>query len=112
MMDSSDFSDFESAPLINEQTHSFSVSKTTDNVCKFTLPSSKVYKRRWWTIFVFFLCCTSQTLCQTTWMPISDAVLIVYNWDVNYIALARASCSLAFMLFAIPVMYVVVTKGM
>ncbi|XP_067935946.1 solute carrier family 49 member 4-like [Watersipora subatra] len=71
----------------------------------------QVYPVRWWTLFIFSLCIATQSLCWVIWPPLSNALLIAHGWDVSAIGMANAATSVTFLVFALPVMYIVETKG-
>ncbi|XP_067936526.1 solute carrier family 49 member 4 homolog [Watersipora subatra] len=71
----------------------------------------QVYKRRWWTLFVFSFCVFNQGLSWLIWKPLSDSLLVAYNWDLAQIGLAGTFTAIVFVVFSLPVMYVVESRG-
>ncbi|XP_067937130.1 solute carrier family 49 member 4 homolog [Watersipora subatra] len=74
--------------------------------------SNQVYSVRWWVLFVCSLTIAAQCLNFVVWMPLSDSLLIAYDWDVSYVGAAAAAAALTFVILALPVMYIIETRGL
>ena len=73
--------------------------------------TGQVYKRRWWLLAVFSLMTLAQNVCYNTWSPITDAVLIAFNWSDSFVTLFPALGNVAYALFAFPFMYIIDSHG-
>ncbi|KAF6029193.1 hypothetical protein EB796_012494 [Bugula neritina] len=52
------------------------------------LPAKKfrVYKRRWWILFISSFLSVNMGMMWNTWSPITDAVQIAYGWKNSFTA--------------------------
>ncbi|XP_067936014.1 solute carrier family 49 member 4 homolog [Watersipora subatra] len=105
----------ESTTLINRQDRAelYDSCGSEDKVT-FTEPeiSNQVYSVRWWVLFVCSLSIATQALNYLVWMPLSDSLLIAYDWDVSYVGAAGAATALTFVILSLPVMYIIETRGL
>ena len=65
-----------------------------------------IYKRRWYILAIFSLLAMFQCCMWNTWGPVVDVVKIIYpKWTDATVSLLANWCSIAFLVFMIPVLY-------
>ena len=72
------------------------------------LPSDEciVYTRRWYILAVFSLLALYQCCIWNTWGPVVDVLTVVYpDWTQATVSLLANWCSIAFLIFMLPVLY-------
>ena len=72
---------------------------------------AETYKRRWWLLGVFSITALAQSTIWNTWSPITDSVLIAFDWTNSFVTLFPALANLGYAIFAFPLMYLVETHG-
>ena len=72
---------------------------------------AETYKRRWWLLGAFSITALAQSTIWNTWSPITDSVLIAFDWTNSFVTLFPALANLGYAIFAFPLMYLVETHG-
>ncbi|CAM1154443.1 DIRC2 (predicted) [Pycnogonum litorale] len=74
-------------------------------------PTIRVYKRRWIIIGIFSLLCAMQNGVWNTWGPIAITAESYFNWKDSDIALLNNWGNINVILFIIPAIWLIDTKG-
>ncbi|KAF6033360.1 hypothetical protein EB796_008334 [Bugula neritina] len=71
----------------------------------------KLYKRRWWILFVFFFVSVVDSLRWNTWAPIVDAVVVALDWTDGQVVALPAIANAILVVFSFPILYVLELYG-
>ncbi|XP_014781014.1 solute carrier family 49 member 4 isoform X2 [Octopus bimaculoides] len=74
--------------------------------------SFKVYKRRWYILFLFAFFAFTQSLHWNTWPPIAQTTNELFGWTVSNVALLTNWGPITYTLCALPISWVIETKGL
>ena len=74
-------------------------------------PSHRVYRRRWYILFIFSLITMSQAATWNTWGPIAVSSKEVYGWNNFNIALLPNWGSIMYLFGFIPTAYLIRRYG-
>ena len=67
---------------------------------------TRVYAKRWYILAVFSLLALYQCCIWNTWGPVVDVLTVVYpDWTQATVSLLANWCSIAFLIFMLPVLY-------
>lgn len=73
--------------------------------------SIKVYKRRWYILFLFSAQAIVYNMTWNTWGPIQEPCKVVFGWSDRDILLLTSSAAVAFILAAVPSIWLMDAKG-
>ena len=71
----------------------------------------RVYKRRWYIIFVYFLCAALNGMKWNTWSPIQGTAQVAFGWSDGTITLLVAWSPIVFTIILAPVSWLMDAKG-
>merc|ERR1719300_2119167 len=71
-----------------------------------SVPSIKVYKRRWYILFIFSLVAILQDTIWNTWGPIDHTAIFLYGWSHDLIALFANYGSILYIVAFIPAVFI------
>ncbi|XP_015765955.1 PREDICTED: disrupted in renal carcinoma protein 2 homolog [Acropora digitifera] len=72
----------------------------------------RVYKRRWYIIFVYFLCAALNGMKWNTWSPIQGTAQVAFGWSDGTITLLVAWSPIVFTIILAPVSWLMDAKGL
>ncbi|KAH3703469.1 hypothetical protein DPMN_078505 [Dreissena polymorpha] len=75
-------------------------------------PTTAVFKRRWYIIFVFSLGNFIQAMAWNTWGPITESAEVTFDWQDSNIGMLANYGNIAFMVTVIPMCYFMDVKGL
>ncbi len=71
----------------------------------------KVYRRRWYTLFIFTLMAMAQSLMWNTWGPIASSAKCAFSWTNTDISLLASWGPVMYMLTVFPSVWLAEMKG-
>jgi len=105
----------EKDPLIN---YDFELSSQKPDVQNNVSPNHsdsrqevKLYRRRWWLLFVYGLTGIAKGQVYNTWPPLSGSLILAYHWSDSAIAQIPGATTITSAVVSLPLMYLVQKKG-
>ena len=71
----------------------------------------KVYKRRWYILFLFTLLNTTGNILWNTWPPIQETCQLVFGWDKTNVLIIGALQAVGSIISIVPSAWLLDTKG-
>ena len=71
----------------------------------------KVYKRRWYILFIFTLLNTTGNILWNTWPPIQETCQLVFGWDKKNVLIIGALQAVGSIISIVPSAWLLDTKG-
>lgn len=70
-----------------------------------------VFRRRWYILFVFFICSALNGMKWNTWGPIQGTSQVVFGWSDTTITLMVAWGPIVYIISFLPISWLMDTKG-
>ena len=71
----------------------------------------KVYRRRWYILFVFSICSALNGMKWNTWGPIQGTSQVVFGWSDTTVTLMVAWGPIVYIISFLPISWLMDTKG-
>lgn len=82
-----------------------------DSIDPINRQNFKVYKKRWYILFMFFLCSALNGAKWNTWSPIQGTSQVVFGWSDATITLLVAWGPIVFIVMFLPLSWLMDAKG-
>lgn len=98
------------ADRIDESSH-LVVNTSPGDYTGMTSSNIKVYKRRWYILFIFTLLNTTGNILWNTWPPIQETCQLVFGWDKTNVLTIGALQAVGSIISIVPSAWLLDTKG-
>ena len=78
---------------------------------RMTAGNIKVFKRRWYILFIFTLLNTTGNILWNTWPPIQETCQLVLGWDKTNVLIIGALQAVGSIISIVPSAWLLDTKG-
>lgn len=95
---------------IDETSH-LVVNASPDDTHRMAAGDIKVYKRRWYILFIFTLLNTTGNILWNTWPPIQETCQLVLGWDKTNVLIIGALQAVGSIISIVPSAWLLDTKG-
>ena len=95
---------------IDESSH-LVVNTSPGDYTGMTSSNIKVYKRRWYILFIFTLLNTTGNILWNTWPPIQETCQLVFGWDKTNVLTIGALQAVGSIISIVPSAWLLDTKG-
>lgn len=99
------------ADQIDETSH-LVVNASPEDSNRMAAGNIKVYKRRWYILFIFTLLNTTGNILWNTWPPIQETCQLVFGWDKKNVLIIGALQAVGSIISIVPSAWLLDTKGL
>lgn len=95
-----------------DETSHLVVNASGEDYTRMSVESIKVYKRRWYILFIFTLLNTTGNILWNTWPPIQETCQLVLGWNKTNVLIIGALQAVGSIISIVPSAWLLDTKGL
>lgn len=94
-----------------DETSHLVVNSSPEDYTRMAAGNIKVFKRRWYILFIFTLLNTTGNILWNTWPPIQETCQLVLGWDKTNVLIIGALQAVGSIISIVPSAWLLDTKG-